>query len=114
MPIIGARELRAPVALAEALSLYEQLITIFNSFQGADASSGLVEQQACTWYTEYKQNTHIHKINLTGWWWCTPLIPAFGRQRQADLCDFDAPGLQELVLGQAPKLHRETLPRKYW
>jgi hypothetical protein len=20
----------------------------------------------------------------TGWWWCTPLIPALGRQRQVD------------------------------
>jgi hypothetical protein len=23
------------------------------------------------------------KTNLAGWWWCTPLIPALGRQRQA-------------------------------
>jgi hypothetical protein len=21
---------------------------------------------------------------LAGWWWCTPLIPALGRQRQVD------------------------------
>ena len=24
------------------------------------------------------------------WWCCTPLIPALGRQRQADLCEFKA------------------------
>jgi hypothetical protein len=24
------------------------------------------------------------KINIAGQWWCTPLIPALGRQRQAD------------------------------
>ena len=23
-------------------------------------------------------------------WWCTPLIPALGRQRQVDLCEFKA------------------------
>jgi hypothetical protein len=34
-------------------------------------------------------------------WWCTPLIPALGRQRQADLW----------VRGQ-PGLHRETLSQK--
>ena len=35
-----------------------------------------------------------------------PLIPAFGRQRQADLSEFCHPGLQELVSEQAPKLQR--------
>ena len=25
-----------------------------------------------------------------GWRWCTPLIPALGRQRQAALCEFEA------------------------
>ena len=24
------------------------------------------------------------KSRLAGWWWCMPLLPAFGRQRQAD------------------------------
>ena len=27
---------------------------------------------------------------LAGLWGCTPLIPALGRQRQADLCEFEA------------------------
>ena len=31
----------------------------------------------------------IHVI-LARWWWHTPLIPAFGRQRKADFCGFDA------------------------
>jgi hypothetical protein len=26
---------------------------------------------------------HFSKIYFTGPWWCTPLIPALGRQRQA-------------------------------
>jgi hypothetical protein len=27
----------------------------------------------------------LNKISLASWaWWCTPLIPALGRQRQAD------------------------------
>jgi hypothetical protein len=26
-------------------------------------------------------------------WWCTSLIPASGRQRQADLCELGQPGL---------------------
>jgi hypothetical protein len=30
-----------------------------------------------------KKNIHIQKIHA-GQWWCTPLIPALGRQRQAD------------------------------
>ena len=31
------------------------------------------------------------RINIyTGRWWCTRLIPALGRQRQVDLCEFEA------------------------
>jgi hypothetical protein len=29
-----------------------------------------------------------------GQWWCTPVIPALGRQRQADFCIRGQPGLQ--------------------
>lgn len=32
----------------------------------------------------------IEKASLAGWWWRMPLIPAFGRQRQADLNEFEA------------------------
>jgi hypothetical protein len=30
------------------------------------------------------------KIYLAGQWWHTPLIPAHGRQRQGELCEFEA------------------------
>jgi hypothetical protein len=29
--------------------------------------------------------------SLLSWaWWCTPIFPALGRQRQEDLCEFEA------------------------
>jgi hypothetical protein len=34
------------------------------------------------------------KILLAGQWWCMPLIPALGRQRQSDLSVQGQPGLQ--------------------
>jgi hypothetical protein len=47
----------------------------------------------------------------TGRWCRIPLIPALGRQRQADFWVQGQPGLQKWVPGQ-PGLHRETLSRK--
>jgi hypothetical protein len=34
----------------------------------------------------YVATVYLHIINksLAGWWWYMPLIPALGRQRQAD------------------------------
>jgi hypothetical protein len=38
------------------------------------------------WY----RDIHAGKtsVYIEGQWWCMPLIPAFGRQRQVDLCEF--------------------------
>ena len=41
-------------------------------------------------------------------WWRTPLIPALGRQRQVDHCEFEASLVCRAVPGQ-PMLHRDTL-----
>jgi hypothetical protein len=54
------------------------------------------------WYAESYEfifcwAIHIYEISQAGRgraWWCTPLIPALGRQRQADLWDRGQPGLQ--------------------
>ena len=45
-----------------------------------------------------KQKSHVQdntpvplfRMLLAGWWWRTPLIPALKRQRQVDLCEFEA------------------------
>ena len=37
-------------------------------------------------------------------WWHLHLIPALGKHRQADLCNFEANLLQEIVPEKAPKI----------
>jgi hypothetical protein len=44
-------------------------------------------------------------------WWCTPLVPALGRQRQVDFWVRGQPGLQS-EFQDSRGLHRETLSRK--
>jgi hypothetical protein len=46
------------------------------------------------------------------WWWHTSLIPALGRQRQVDLCEFKTSLVCREVPGQPALLSRETLSLK--
>ena len=32
----------------------------------------------------------IKTASILRWWWCRPLIPVFGRQRQVDFFEFEA------------------------
>jgi hypothetical protein len=41
--------------------------------------------------------------DVAGWWWLTSLIPTLGRQRQIDLCEFEA-GLSTDSQGYTQKL----------
>ena len=40
-------------------------------------------------YSHTKINTK-EDLSSSGWWWQMPLILALGKQRQVDLCEFEA------------------------
>ena len=51
------------------------------------------------------------------WWWCMPLIPALGRQRQVDFWVRGQPGLQSKfqdsqVFTEKPRLEKQTNNKK--
>ncbi|XP_052586973.1 suppressor of IKBKE 1 isoform X2 [Peromyscus californicus insignis] len=59
-----------------------------------------------------RENVPRKRVNWAGRWWRTPLIPALGRQSQADLCEFEASLVSKASSRKGAKLHRETLSRK--
>jgi hypothetical protein len=54
----------------------------FEKNHGAEMFLKILTYVAHTWATGRERIDRIKK--LAGQWWCTPLIPALGRQRQAD------------------------------
>uniref|UniRef100_A0A8C8W5E0 Uncharacterized protein n=1 Tax=Peromyscus maniculatus bairdii TaxID=230844 RepID=A0A8C8W5E0_PERMB len=62
------------------------------------------------WECEF--GNFFKKKKSAGRWWRTPLIPALGRQSQADLCEFEARLGYQVSPRKGAKLHRETLSQK--
>ena len=81
-------QLRALVALVGAVQeLSPVLSTLIKQLQlqGNQTSWGFWGHLPCS---------HAHKSHKAQQWWCTPLIPALGRQRQADFWVWGQHGLQ--------------------
>jgi hypothetical protein len=49
-------------------------------------SAGLAAQFLLFDFPDDREMCIITKVYLSQAWWCTPLIPALGRQRLVDLC----------------------------
>ena len=49
---------------------------------------------------------------LAGQWWCTPLIPALGKQRQVDLCEFEASLVYRASSRTARAIQRNPVSKK--
>ena len=47
------------------------------------------------------------KAEFSGAWWGTPLIPALGRQRQENLCEFEANLVYKASLRTVRAIHRK-------
>ena len=63
--------------------------------------------KACICYTYMHESKTVMsiKISLAGHWWHMPLIPALGRQRQVDLCEFKASLVYTGQPGQIGRAH---------
>jgi hypothetical protein len=56
----------------------------------------------------------IRKQAEAGQWWHMPLIPALGRQRQADFCIWVQPGLQSELQDSQGYTEKPCLRKKKW
>jgi hypothetical protein len=63
-------------------------------FTSSFGESGLLMTFLVTSSFTYPFNISIKKLPISQTWWRTPLIPALGRQRQADFWVQGQPGLQ--------------------
>ena len=61
-------------------------------------------------WAEFLVLTIALDLHLGGAWWHTPLIPARGKQKQADLCEFDTNLIN--IANYRSEMHSETLSQK--
>ena len=70
-------------------------------------STWKVEAENCSEFENIQGYTESTRSNRV--WWHSPLIPALGRQSQADLCEFEA---SLVYSSRTAKASRETLSQK--
>ena len=86
-----------------------------NSIEGAgEGINGevVIKVIKIAWDILYAIDKNSIKKKASWVWWCMPLIPALGRQRQEDLCEFKANLVHRMSSKPGGAIERPCLKKK--